>query len=242
MQRRRLMPNPLADVRWGYIDRFETNPYWMPALAVTVAFVAATLVATQRWPEPTPQNTRPRALRFEEITHSMPVPHIVSARPTVRRPVVRTPVTGRARIVTEIPAETDAFTTATGATTTGVGTTDNAVVPEDDGFIVEGRANGSEYPDPDAFIPVEHAPELIAMAAPAYPELARDAGIEGTVLVRALVGRDGFVHEVRILESVLTLDDAALAAARDAVFKPALQQDKPVAVWVVIPIEFRLRP
>jgi protein TonB len=74
-----------------------------------------------------------------------------------------------------------------------------------------------------------------------YPDIAREAGVEGTVLVRVLVGEDGFVKEQMIVQSVPMLDEAAAQAAADAVFKPALQKDKPVAVWMVIPIEFQLR-
>jgi len=79
------------------------------------------------------------------------------------------------------------------------------------------------------------------MQPPAYPEIAREAGVEGTVLVRVLVDAQGTVRDRILLQSVLGLDEAALAAAATAVFRPALQQDKPVAVWVVLPIEFRLR-
>jgi TonB family protein len=55
-----------------------------------------------------------------------------------------------------------------------------------------------------------------------------------------LVGEDGFVKDQIIIQSQQMLDDAAAAAAQTAVFKPALQKDKPVAVWMVIPIEFKL--
>ena len=92
------------------------------------------------------------------------------------------------------------------------------------------------------FIAFEQAPELVGMEAPVYPELARAAGIEGTVLVRVLVAADGFVEEATLLQGVLGLDEAALAAAVTAVFRPARQQGRPIAVWIVIPIEFRLRP
>jgi protein TonB len=81
---------------------------------------------------------------------------------------------------------------------------------------------------------------LISIRQPEYPELAREAGIEGKVIVRVLVGADGFVHTGEVLESVLGLDDAALVAARTAVFRPAQQQGRPVPAWIVIPIEFVL--
>ncbi len=61
------------------------------------------------------------------------------------------------------------------------------------------------------------------------------------MLVRALVGADGTVQKVMLLQSVVGLDEAALEAAQTAVFRPALQQGQPVTVWVVIPIDFNLR-
>jgi protein TonB len=75
---------------------------------------------------------------------------------------------------------------------------------------------------------------------PDYPDLAREARIEGTVIVRALVGDDGRVVEVLVVESVLGLDEAALAAVQDAVFEPAVQQGRAVGAWVLLAVEFRL--
>jgi TonB family protein len=56
-----------------------------------------------------------------------------------------------------------------------------------------------------------------------------------------LVGEDGFVKDMFVIQSVPMLDEAAADAAWTAVFKPALQKDRPVAVWMVIPLEFSLR-
>jgi protein TonB len=78
------------------------------------------------------------------------------------------------------------------------------------------------------------------MPAPTYPDIARQAGVEGTVTLRALVGKDGKVLEIFVVEGIEMLDKAAMEAARAAVFKPALQQHKPVAVWVLIPMQFTL--
>lgn len=49
--------------------------------------------------------------------------------------------------------------------------------------------------------------------------------------------------EVRIDErhSVLMLNEAALRAARQWVFKPALANNRPVAVWVAVPFDFHLQ-
>jgi protein TonB len=40
---------------------------------------------------------------------------------------------------------------------------------------------------------------------------------------------------------VPVLDDAAIKAVRQWVFKPALSNNKPVAVWVAVPVKFALR-
>jgi TonB family protein len=70
--------------------------------------------------------------------------------------------------------------------------------------------------------------------------MARSAEVEGTVVVRALVGKDGKVANAIISEGIPMLNDAAITAVKKAVFKPALQQHKPVAVWVQIPLRFSL--
>jgi protein TonB len=83
-------------------------------------------------------------------------------------------------------------------------------------------------------------PVLISMPPPVYPDMARQAEVEGTVMVRALVGKDGKVQDAFVTEGIPMLNDAAVAASKKAVFKPALQQHKPVAVWVQIPMRFTL--
>jgi protein TonB len=95
-------------------------------------------------------------------------------------------------------------------------------------------------PSPDEYVAFEKAPELVKMDPVNYPPIAKEAGVEGTVMVRVLVGDYGFVKDIIIIQSVPMLDEAAAEAAWTAVFKPALQKDRPVAVWMVIPLEFTL--
>jgi TonB family protein len=101
-------------------------------------------------------------------------------------------------------------------------------------------AMGNDNPSPDDFVAVEEMPVLITMAQPVYPDMARQAEVEGTVMVRALVGKDGKVQDAFVTEGIPMLNESAIAAAKKAVFKPALQQHKPVAVWVQIPMRFTL--
>jgi TonB family protein len=88
---------------------------------------------------------------------------------------------------------------------------------------------------------VDEAPVAITIVEPRYPELAREAGVEGTVLVRALVSRSGRIERVEIVRSSPMFDDTAREALARWVFKPAWHQGRPVSVWVAIPVRFRLR-
>jgi protein TonB len=54
------------------------------------------------------------------------------------------------------------------------------------------------------------------------------------------VGKDGHVMNAVVVKSVPVLDDAAVAAVKQWVFKPALSNNKPVAVWVAVPVRFHL--
>jgi len=76
-----------------------------------------------------------------------------------------------------------------------------------------------------------------------YPEIARKAGIEGRVTVHVLVSEKGEVVRTKILQSLghTGCDQAAVNAIKGVKWNPAMQRDKPVKVWVAIPVIFRLK-
>jgi protein TonB len=90
------------------------------------------------------------------------------------------------------------------------------------------------------YVYVEEFPEAITKVTPEYPDLARQSSMEGTVVVQALVGKDGRVKDTKIAKSNPVFDQAAEKAVKQYVFKPALSNNKPVAVWVAVPIRFVL--
>ena len=90
------------------------------------------------------------------------------------------------------------------------------------------------------YVQVDELPEAVTKVAPTYPEDARREGIDGTVLVQALVLRDGAVAETRVMKSIPALDAAAVDCVRQWRFKPALKDGRPVAVWLAVPIRFSL--
>jgi TonB family protein len=114
----------------------------------------------------------------------------------------------------------------------------NDTVRDDELSLSE--ADDDPYPGPDEFVPFDEAPQLLAMQPPHYPNEARHAGVEGLVLVRVLVGVDGRVKKTMLIQGVHGLDETALASAWSATFEPAKRDHKPVAIWMVIPIEFSL--
>lgn len=97
-------------------------------------------------------------------------------------------------------------------------------------------------PPPD-FVAVERQPEFLVRIDPEYPDLLRRAGIEGRVVVRAWIGLDGRVRDVRLVQSDHEgFNAATLAAVFRWRFRPAEQAGAPVEVWMPIPVRFRLPP
>ncbi len=99
----------------------------------------------------------------------------------------------------------------------------------------------SDEPPPD-FVPVEKEPQIIKSVIPKYPELAQRAGIEGRVIVKIWVDKDGKPHQAIVLKSDAEIfNKPAIDAAMQYRFTPAIMNKGPVAVWVVIPFTFKLR-
>jgi protein TonB len=99
-------------------------------------------------------------------------------------------------------------------------------------------AAGDDLPSEGEFVYYEDEPVPVTAPPPAYPEFAREANITGKVTLHVLVGKDGRVKNVKVIKSVTGLDQAAIDAVKRWVFKPALSNNKPIAVWVEIPMDF----
>ena len=75
-----------------------------------------------------------------------------------------------------------------------------------------------------------------------YPELAKEAGLEGKVIVAAYITKKGIPKNAYIMKGVFpSLDDSALDAVNQSRWIPAKNNGKKVAVWVTIPVVFRLK-
>lgn len=104
-----------------------------------------------------------------------------------------------------------------------------------------------EEPSPDDFIAVEKEPEpnyALLKKNTQYPEMARRAQIEGKVIVRVLVGKDGRPKPGKIkIEDTSNemFNQAAIDAVMKTPFTPAIQNGQPIEVWVTVPMNFQLR-
>jgi TonB family protein len=89
---------------------------------------------------------------------------------------------------------------------------------------------------------VDQGPVLLNNPQPRYTEEARKNKIQGTVLVRVLIGSDGQVKRVTVTRSLPDgLDEQAIQAAYQLRFKPAMKSGQPVSFWKAVAIEFNLR-
>jgi protein TonB len=93
------------------------------------------------------------------------------------------------------------------------------------------------------------APKTISSGAqylqppqPEYPAQSRRLGEEGRVILRVLLDEAGRVGQVQVQKSsgFPRLDQAAIDAVQRARFKPHLEDGRPLAVYVMVPISFRL--
>jgi protein TonB len=83
-------------------------------------------------------------------------------------------------------------------------------------------------------------PPLLRRVNPLYPPEARAEGVQGVVILEAVIGVDGRVCDTRILRSIPLLDQAAIDAVRQWEYKPTLLNGAPVPVIVTVTVPFTL--
>jgi TonB family protein len=95
---------------------------------------------------------------------------------------------------------------------------------------------------PPRFMPVEVFPVCTYQPMPAYPDMARQAGVEGNVTLWLYIRADGTVADVQLYNSsgVGSLDQAAISAARNTRWTPARNNSVPVGVWTSLTYRFVL--
>ena len=84
------------------------------------------------------------------------------------------------------------------------------------------------------------AGNLIAPIHPEYPQIAKITHTEGTVVIDAVISRSGSIESAHVLSGPPMLQSAALAAVRQARYRPFLLNGQPTEVQTTITINFRM--
>ena len=110
---------------------------------------------------------------------------------------------------------------------------------------IENFNSGGGTPEeigPPGFMPAEVYPNCTYMPPPAYPEMARLAGVEGVVTLWIYIDSEGIIRDVQLMNTsgVSSLDDAALAAVLNTRWTSARNYGIPVGVWTTLRYNFTL--
>jgi protein TonB len=114
------------------------------------------------------------------------------------------------------------------------------------GGVVGGIIGGlPEAPPPPSLEPIRvggriQEPRKLRGAAPVYPEAARNARIEGVVILECLINPRGRVVEVTVLRGVPLLEEAAVDAVRQWIYTPTLMDGVPVPVLLTVTVRFEV--
>ena len=100
---------------------------------------------------------------------------------------------------------------------------------------------GDEVP---MFVPCEKMPGFLDQKKPAYPEMARIAGITGKVFVSVLIGEDGRAIKAKVMKRIPpdcdVFDAVAIKSVMESRYYPGIQNGSPIKVWFTVPIRFQL--
>jgi periplasmic protein TonB len=108
---------------------------------------------------------------------------------------------------------------------------------------VTSPALSDKEPGINEVMDVDEMPTITKSVNPEYPEDAKKAGIEGAVILKILVNKEGNVRKAVVTnrtDGSVAMEQAAVNAVKQWTFKPATIKKQPVEMWVSIPFKFKL--
>ncbi len=84
-------------------------------------------------------------------------------------------------------------------------------------------------------------PSVVNSPDPVYPVLAKQAKIQGDVLLNAIIDADGNVVEMKVVSGHALLVPAALSAVSRWKYRPTILNGEPVSVELIVTVRFRLQ-
>jgi protein TonB len=177
--------------------------------------------------------------QFMPIDIQLPRPPVAPAPRRDATPDNFAPIVAPDGVSVEPPREGGAMAPAIGV----IGGTESGP-PASIGDI--GGSNIAPPPPPTPIAPIRlhsgmKTPVKIADVAPVYPVIARNAHIQGVVILEAVLNAQGGVESVRVLRSIPLLDQAAVDAVQQWRFTSARLNGDPVPVVMTVTVNFTLK-
>ena len=226
-----------------------------PALGAVSAFFVEPAPPPPPPPPPPPAAAKPKVETAPKVEQPKPV--------KVEEPKFTAPV----ETPKEVPKSQTADTGVTGGVDEGVtggvqggavGGVQGGTVGGMEGGTVGGAGNGGGMGDIPAPAPPPPAPKVEAPKGPVrvggkiseprktrnvpptYPEVAKHAHVQGTVILEATISPQGRVADVKVLRGIPMLDDAAMQAVKQWTYTPTMLNGTPVPVIMTVTVNFRL--
>ena len=212
-----------------------------PALGTVRAFFVEPTTAPA--PPPPPPPAAPKAIAAPKVSRPRPV-----TQPQFVAPVDVPKEIPKDEGVAAVGVESAPAPSAgvTGGVEGGVpGGVEGGVPGGIVGGVLGGVPKREEAPPPPPDKPVRvggqiKAPKKVRDMAPSYPEVAKQARVEGVVVLEAVISPEGRVNNVKVLRGNALLDDAAVNAVKEWVYSPTLLNGVPVPVVMTVTVSFKL--
>lgn len=210
---------------------------------VLLAVIVVPLLTSEELPEPT---SAVRAFFVEPAAPPPPpppppppAPKAAVAPKTPPKPMTEPPkFTAPVEVPAEIKPEEGIDLGVEGGVAGGV----EGGVP---GGVVGGVVGGL----PDAPPPVQAVrvggqikePKKVKNVEPVYPDIAKQARVQGIVILECTISPQGRVTDVKVLRGIPLLNESAVAAVKQWVYSPTLLNGVPVPVIMTVTVNFRLQ-
>jgi protein TonB len=83
-------------------------------------------------------------------------------------------------------------------------------------------------------------PKKLKNVSPVYPDIAKQARVQGVVILECTISPQGKVTDVKVLRGIPLLDQAAIDAVKQWVYTPTLLNGVPVPVIMTVTVNFKL--
>jgi protein TonB len=243
-----VIPPPRFATRVG--DRLPDRAWaWPLTAALHLLGAAAVVVLPLLGEEPLPVEASGATRAFFAVqvpAVAPPPPPPPPAAPAARPPRMATATEARSSFT--VPVEVPDAVTPESSLDLGIeGGVAGGVEGGVPGGVVGGVVGGlpAEAPPPPA--PVVRVgglirePRKIKDVAPVYPSIAREARIQGVVILEATITPQGRVKDAKVLRGLPALDEAAVAAVEQWAYTPTLLGGVPVSVIMTVTVNFVLR-